>query len=52
MGMAKQKKQAQQQLPKQSGPALLPGKRIAYDDYFEEGEMLEEEIDEDYEPSQ
>ena len=54
LGMAKEKKQGKMvmNIPAQNKMAFQPGKRMAYDDYSEEGEQVDEEMDEDYEPSQ
>lgn len=44
LGMSKQKKQGQLNIPVQQPQQMMfqPGKRPAYDDYSEEGEMLDE----------
>jgi len=41
LGMAKEKKQAQPNIPAQNKMMFQPGKRMAYDEYSEEGELVD-----------
>ena len=41
LGMDKEKKQEQPNIPAQNKMMFQPGKRMAYDEYSEEGELVD-----------